>query len=102
MRTRAVLLLRRQRLFLLARPVRLYSTPPPAFDTLSTSLKGLAEDLESTQPCFGARGDEVEVLYGPEEFYKRLLVSLQKSALTVAIDQTGKTANHHLNAVHWR
>ena len=83
MRARAVLLLRQHKLlFPVLRAARCYSTPTPPLDQLPTPLKSLADDIGSTQPCFGARGDEVEVLYGPEEFYKRLIVSLAAAPLT--------------------
>ncbi|WVF70894.1 hypothetical protein IAT40_005689 [Kwoniella sp. CBS 6097] len=50
----------------------------PAFERLSTALT-------STQPCFGARGDEVELLTSPEGFYKRLLEMVKRAKKRVII-----------------
>ncbi|WWD17955.1 hypothetical protein CI109_102400 [Kwoniella shandongensis] len=50
----------------------------PAFDRLSSALS-------STQPCFGARGDEVELLTSPELFYARLLEMIKRAKRRILI-----------------
>jgi hypothetical protein len=56
---------------------RLYSsstlTPEPVFD--HPAINQLKNELTTLQPCFGVRGDEVDVMFEPAEFHKRLLVS---------------------------
>ncbi|KAK8865861.1 hypothetical protein IAR55_001009 [Kwoniella newhampshirensis] len=50
----------------------------PAFDRLSSALS-------ATQPCFGARGDEVELLTSPEMFYARLLEMIKRAKRRILI-----------------
>lgn len=54
---------------------RLHSTLPevPSFDY--PAIENLKTDLNTMQPCFGLRGDEVDVLVDPIDFHTRLLVS---------------------------
>lgn len=57
---------------------RLYSVsateaPPSLQPHQYTAFERLSTSLSLKQPCFGARGDEVELLTGPEVFYSRLL-----------------------------
>lgn len=46
---------------------------PPVFG--NPVIDRLKDELTLTQPCFGVRGDEVEVLFEPEAFHRKLLVS---------------------------
>ncbi|WWC58529.1 uncharacterized protein I303_101072 [Kwoniella dejecticola CBS 10117] len=50
----------------------------PAFEALST-------ELSLSQPCFGARGDEVELLSSPQMFYARLLEMIRRARRRVLI-----------------
>ncbi|WVQ97237.1 hypothetical protein IAU59_004347 [Kwoniella sp. CBS 9459] len=50
----------------------------PAFEQLSAALSG-------SQPCFGARGDEVELLTSPEGFYKRLIEMVKRAKRRIII-----------------
>ncbi|WWC86145.1 uncharacterized protein L201_001018 [Kwoniella dendrophila CBS 6074] len=50
----------------------------PAFETLSS-------ELSLTQPCFGARGDEVELLTSPQMFYARLLEMIKRAKRRILI-----------------
>ncbi|WVR05797.1 hypothetical protein IAU60_002822 [Kwoniella sp. DSM 27419] len=50
----------------------------PAFEHLSQALS-------ATQPCFGARGDEVELLTSPEAFYKRLIEMVKRARRRIII-----------------
>jgi hypothetical protein len=52
--------------------------PHPAF-------KLLTSQLSATQPCFGARGDEVRLIAGPGEFYKDLIEMLKRAKRRVII-----------------
>lgn len=47
--------------------------PVPAASAMPASFSGLASQLSAAQPCFGARGDSVEMLEGPTIFHDRLL-----------------------------
>jgi hypothetical protein len=40
------------------------------------AIQQLKDDLTVMQPCFGVRGDEIDVLFEPVDFHKRLLVSV--------------------------
>ncbi|KIR81704.1 CDP-diacylglycerol-glycerol-3-phosphate 3-phosphatidyltransferase [Cryptococcus gattii EJB2] len=61
--------------FLHPRPYSVSATePPPSLQPHQyTAFERLSTSLSLNQPCFGARGDEVELLTGPEVFYSRLL-----------------------------
>ncbi|OCF42488.1 CDP-diacylglycerol-glycerol-3-phosphate 3-phosphatidyltransferase [Kwoniella heveanensis CBS 569] len=75
------------------------SSSTPTFTSTSTSnapiqrphphqhpaFEQLASALSSTQPCFGARGDEVELLTSPEGFYKRLIEMVKRAKRRVII-----------------
>nr|XP_019014884.1 CDP-diacylglycerol-glycerol-3-phosphate 3-phosphatidyltransferase [Kwoniella pini CBS 10737]OCF53665.1 CDP-diacylglycerol-glycerol-3-phosphate 3-phosphatidyltransferase [Kwoniella pini CBS 10737] len=50
----------------------------PAFESLST-------ELSSSQPCFGARGDEIELLTSPQMFYGRLLEMIKRARRRILI-----------------
>ncbi|OCF55551.1 CDP-diacylglycerol-glycerol-3-phosphate 3-phosphatidyltransferase [Kwoniella mangroviensis CBS 10435] len=50
----------------------------PAFESLS-------QELSSTQPCFGARGDEIELLTSPQMFYGRLIEMIKRAKRRVLI-----------------
>lgn len=50
----------------------------PAFETLSN-------ELISTQPCFGTRGDEVTLLTTPEQFKKTLLDMIKRAKRRILI-----------------
>ncbi|WVW82198.1 hypothetical protein I302_104204 [Kwoniella bestiolae CBS 10118] len=50
----------------------------PAFESLS-------QELSSSQPCFGARGDEVELLTSPQMFYARLIEMIKRAKRRVLI-----------------
>jgi hypothetical protein len=56
---------------------RSYTSSPshaePRFE--HPALNQLKEDLTVLQPCFGVRGDEIDVLFEPADFHQRLLVS---------------------------
>lgn len=52
--------------------------PHPAFESLAASLS-------ATQPCFGARGDEVKLLTGPGEFYKGLIEMIKRARRRIFI-----------------
>jgi hypothetical protein len=56
---------------------RSYTSPSshaePRFE--HPALNQLKEDLTVLQPCFGVRGDEIDVLFEPADFHQRLLVS---------------------------
>lgn len=56
---------------------RFYTSSPnhtePRFE--HPALNQLKEDLTVLQPCFGVRGDEIDVLFEPADFHQRLLVS---------------------------
>lgn len=58
-----------------SRPYSLSATesPPNLQPHQYTAFERLSTALSLKQPCFGARGDEVELLTGPEVFYSRLL-----------------------------
>jgi hypothetical protein len=93
-----------------------YSTAGTAIATRSPAvfdnpvIERLKDELTLTQPCFGVRGDEVEVLYEPAAFHQKLLVSLSASmkgecaklSVMTAHDTECQTANHDIHAVYWR
>ncbi|KAL7420832.1 CDP-diacylglycerol--glycerol-3-phosphate 3-phosphatidyltransferase [Cryptotrichosporon argae] len=49
------------------------------------AFEALADELNATQPCFGTRGDEVEILAGPEAFYQSLLGMIRRAKRRVLI-----------------
>ncbi|WVQ71253.1 hypothetical protein IAR50_000778 [Cryptococcus sp. DSM 104548] len=49
------------------------------------AFEHLSQSLSSSQPCFGARGDEVELLDGPEGFYKRLIEIIGRARRRILI-----------------
>lgn len=81
---------------------------PPVFE--NPVIERLKDELTLTQPCFGVRGDEVEVLYEPVAFHQKLLVSLSASIKkesanqidTTAHDTECQTANYDIHAVYRR
>ncbi|ODN84072.1 hypothetical protein, variant [Cryptococcus amylolentus CBS 6039] len=88
--TRAVLRASSPRLALL----RTYSiaTPDPSKPPVPklqphqyAAFEHLSQSLSSTQPCFGARGDEVELLNGPTGFYKRLIEIIGRAKRRILI-----------------
>ncbi|ORY25639.1 putative CDP-diacylglycerol-glycerol-3-phosphate 3-phosphatidyltransferase [Naematelia encephala] len=52
--------------------------PHPAFESLATELSNM-------QPCFGARGDEVELLTSPEKFRTKLLEMIKRAKKRILI-----------------
>lgn len=63
------------------------ASPPPAalpihreapFEVLSAALSG-------SQPCFGARGDEITLLGSPEEFKAKLLAMIKRAKRRILI-----------------
>lgn len=62
-------------------PSSIAATPihkEPAFDALSTALS-------ASQPCFGARGDEISLLTSPEEFRRTLLEMIKRAKRRILI-----------------
>jgi hypothetical protein len=79
------------------------------------ALNQLKEDLTILQPCFGVRGDEIDVLFEPADFHRRLLVSrkawsdifrvsgslMRRAVLFIIVTSTkGQAANLDLGIVH--
>ncbi|KAI9634951.1 putative CDP-diacylglycerol-glycerol-3-phosphate 3-phosphatidyltransferase [Dioszegia hungarica] len=79
---------------------------PAAFDALSTALS-------ASQPCFGARGDEITLYTTPEEFKRAMLEMIKRAKRRILISslyigasqaelidalRTVLTANPHLRA----
>jgi CDP-diacylglycerol--glycerol-3-phosphate 3-phosphatidyltransferase len=50
----------------------------PAFEALSSALS-------ASQPCFGARGDEIELLTSPEQFKATLLAMIKRAKRRILI-----------------
>ena len=80
---------------------------PPVFD--NPNIDRLKDELTLAQPCFGVRGDEVEVLYEPQAFHEKLLVSRPHGTRNNADATTSaayvaecQTANHDIHAIHRR
>ncbi|KAJ9113158.1 hypothetical protein QFC20_002050 [Naganishia adeliensis] len=75
----------------LATTPRTYSTggtaiatrAPPVFD--NPVIDRLKDELTLTQPCFGVRGDEVEVLFEPEAFHRKLLHMIRNAKRRITI-----------------
>lgn len=75
------------------------------------ALNQLKDDLTVLQPCFGVRGDEIDVLFEPADFHRRLLVSpskfgprgtrtLMRGQMSLVYDKKGQAADIDLGAVY--
>jgi len=60
----------------------------PAFESLITSLS-------STQPCFGARGDEIGLIVSPEQFRTGLLEMIKRARRRIIISSLYIGAEEH-------
>ncbi len=75
------------------RQVRFNSTPAGAKSPLtplnvahkSPAFEELSTNLSSSQPCFGARGDEISLLSSPEEFYAKLMDMMSRAKRRILI-----------------
>jgi hypothetical protein len=104
-----------------ARPSRWYSSASTASSSSSSkasaddileqdAIKRLRTQLSESQPCFSARGDEVEVLTKPATFHETLLVSNEITfpiddshpdrQHVTANDRTSPAENTHIYVVH--
>ena len=80
---------------------------PPVFD--NPIIDRLKDELSLSQPCFGVRGDEVEVSFEPQTFHQKLLVSRydeirdhsHPTEIPAHVAECQK-ANHNFYAVHRR
>ena len=61
------------------------ATPSPTLPHPSAAFEVLNDALTATQPCFGARGDEVTLLTSPQEFYDKLLEMIQRARRRIII-----------------
>lgn len=69
------------------------------------AMEQLRTDLSATQPCFGARGDEIEVLLEPKMFHERLLKMIKSakrriliSTLYIGTEQQDLVSRHFCNS----
>ncbi|GHJ87207.1 hypothetical protein NliqN6_3609 [Naganishia liquefaciens] len=56
---------------------------PPVFD--NPIIDRLKDELSLSQPCFGVRGDEVEVSFEPQTFHQKLLHMLRNAKKRITI-----------------
>lgn len=61
------------------------AAPTPVLPHQSAAFEVLSDALTATQPCFGARGDEVTLLTSPQEFYGKLLEMIQRARRRIII-----------------
>ncbi|KAJ9122330.1 hypothetical protein QFC22_001751 [Naganishia vaughanmartiniae] len=72
-----------QRLYNSTPGTSIVTRSPPIFD--NPYIDKLKDELTLTQPCFGVRGDEVEVLFEPQDFHKRLLHIIRNAKRRITI-----------------
>lgn len=77
------------------------SAPVPASSAMPESFAGLAGQLSAAQPCFGARGDSVELLEGPTVFHDRLLEIIKNARKRILIS-TLYIGTEEESLVSWR
>lgn len=61
------------------------STLPPVIPHPHEAFSNLASSLSTAQPCFGTRGDEVEILETPTAFHDRLLDMVKNAKKRILI-----------------
>jgi CDP-diacylglycerol--glycerol-3-phosphate 3-phosphatidyltransferase len=61
------------------------SIHPPAIPHSSPAFEELAAALSSSQPCFGARGDEITLMDSPTAFYDALIDMISRAKRRIII-----------------
>ncbi|WVQ85456.1 hypothetical protein IAT38_007621 [Cryptococcus sp. DSM 104549] len=61
------------------------NSPPKLQPHQYAAFEKLSAGLSASQPCFGARGDEVELLTSPELFYGRLIEMVKRAKRRILI-----------------